>query len=478
VPLTKVTKFLQLASSMVDADQAQAQTLLERARTWRAPGPAVLHKAWMALVVSQLAWSRNEIGPDQIAALEEAALTFAANDHHEEMVLSLALSARIGFALGKVVCAILASSKAFMQVRASTTTRLLAAGVVLWYAPPSEDGRSDSLLAQIRNLAASSPPSIGKSVACMHLAFRDFKNILFRAGVPTDSEPYPPSATLTLDEAKQAVAQLCASMQAHVPNLQSILPGEPIPILLLASMHGFAYGSTACLRWTIEVANRCGDSAEPYIHSVIGVLHLRQSNHVAAEKHLRYALDGYRRRARVGEGWPWYFYLSLALRAQGKYRDALEATDQFMSHRHHVYQHYRSAAAALQVPRAEPTDQSRAATAQYPVRQLSSKPPYVAAAIAWMEANLHQQIDIDDIVAASGVSRRTLEMGFRNFRNRTLAAELRQMRMQRARELLRSAAWSLSDVRLSVGYRSASAFSRDFRKAFGVAPSKLNTIAF
>ena len=47
---------------------------------------------------------------------------------------------------------------------------------------------------------------------------------------------------------------------------------------------------------------------------------------------------------------------------------------------------------------------------------------------------------------------------------------LRQLRMERARQLLDDTTCPVAAVMRSVGYRDASHFSRDFRRRFGVGP--------
>jgi len=54
----------------------------------------------------------------------------------------------------------------------------------------------------------------------------------------------------------------------------------------------------------------------------------------------------------------------------------------------------------------------------------------------------------------------------------TPAAYIRQLRLERARQLLEKGAGTVSEITFMVGYSNTSAFARAFRDAFGEAPSR------
>lgn len=60
------------------------------------------------------------------------------------------------------------------------------------------------------------------------------------------------------------------------------------------------------------------------------------------------------------------------------------------------------------------------------------RPFYVKRAIEWMHANAKQKGSLEDLAAASGVSVRTLQLGFRNFIGLSPMAYLLNFRLQRA----------------------------------------------
>ena len=64
-----------------------------------------------------------------------------------------------------------------------------------------------------------------------------------------------------------------------------------------------------------------------------------------------------------------------------------------------------------------------------------------------------------------GAARSNLERALRN-----RLAELKQVRLERAAQLLCSSADAVAAVARRVGYRNVSHFVRDFRRMFGVTP--------
>ena len=105
------------------------------------------------------------------------------------------------------------------------------------------------------------------------------------------------------------------------------------------------------------------------------------------------------------------------------------------------------------------------------------EPPYVVRARRHIESHLQTPLCVQDIVAASGASRRALEVGFREVHGRSPMAYVKELRLNRANALLCSSELSLTEIRGIVGYRSAPAFSTDFRKRFGAAPVQVRKSA-
>lgn len=101
--------------------------------------------------------------------------------------------------------------------------------------------------------------------------------------------------------------------------------------------------------------------------------------------------------------------------------------------------------------------------------------PGLAPLLHWIEGNLDRNLTLSDLERASGYSGRALQYAFKRRFGCGPMRWVRQRRLERAREVLlgRASRPSLSQLAGQVGYVNQSAFSRDFRQAFGVTPSAL-----
>lgn len=109
-------------------------------------------------------------------------------------------------------------------------------------------------------------------------------------------------------------------------------------------------------------------------------------------------------------------------------------------------------------------------------RSLSAcAPHYVRRAEAYIRANAREPITMDDLVAATRVSSRSLQNGFRRFRDTTPMAFIKAARLDLAREeLLRSGdPGSVTRIALGCGFTHMSKFARAFKARFGELPSAL-----
>jgi AraC-like DNA-binding protein len=101
-------------------------------------------------------------------------------------------------------------------------------------------------------------------------------------------------------------------------------------------------------------------------------------------------------------------------------------------------------------------------------------PFYVRRAEEYIRLNLCDELTLDDIVVAAGVSTRTLQAGFRSYRETTPLAYLKARRLERANALLAEAhrsGRSVTDVAFSCGFSHLSKFARDYALRFGENPS-------
>jgi transcriptional regulator GlxA family with amidase domain len=95
-------------------------------------------------------------------------------------------------------------------------------------------------------------------------------------------------------------------------------------------------------------------------------------------------------------------------------------------------------------------------------------------AIDFMQEHIAEPISLNDIAMAAKVSVRTLQQGFRQFRDTTPMAYLHELRMAAAhRDLLASdAKQGIADVALRWGFTHLGRFAAEYRKRFGQLPSQ------
>jgi transcriptional regulator GlxA family with amidase domain len=96
--------------------------------------------------------------------------------------------------------------------------------------------------------------------------------------------------------------------------------------------------------------------------------------------------------------------------------------------------------------------------------------PKLAEAVALMEANIGEPLTSEDVARLVGVSRRQLERLFRQHLDALPARWYLELRLERARQLLRESAQSILQIGLSCGFSSASHFSNAYRGHFGRTP--------
>ena len=97
---------------------------------------------------------------------------------------------------------------------------------------------------------------------------------------------------------------------------------------------------------------------------------------------------------------------------------------------------------------------------------------WVDRAKDYIAANYHRRLKVEDIAEALYIDRQYLRNLFVKHMGISTKAYLDNYRMMRAAELLELKERSVYIVALSVGYTDALAFSKAFRKHFGMPPSK------
>ena len=96
-----------------------------------------------------------------------------------------------------------------------------------------------------------------------------------------------------------------------------------------------------------------------------------------------------------------------------------------------------------------------------------------------METNIEKPLSLDEIAAATALSRRQIERLFKRHLDCVPNRYYLQMRLRRARELLLQTSMPIIDITTACGFQSPPHFSRCYRAQFGCAPSseRFNRVA-
>jgi transcriptional regulator GlxA family with amidase domain len=92
-------------------------------------------------------------------------------------------------------------------------------------------------------------------------------------------------------------------------------------------------------------------------------------------------------------------------------------------------------------------------------------------AVELMEANIREPISQVDLASFVGLSRRQLQRLFQKYLLCTPSRYYLQLRLQRARELLKQTDLSLVDISEQAGFVSNSHFSKSYKEFYGCSPS-------
>lgn len=102
--------------------------------------------------------------------------------------------------------------------------------------------------------------------------------------------------------------------------------------------------------------------------------------------------------------------------------------------------------------------------------------PVLAPALAALHRTPERKWTVADLAAASSVSRTVLDARFRHVLGRPPIRDLTDWRLHVAKELLATADLGMHAIARRVGYDSDEAFSRAFKRAYGLAPAHWRTM--
>ncbi len=102
--------------------------------------------------------------------------------------------------------------------------------------------------------------------------------------------------------------------------------------------------------------------------------------------------------------------------------------------------------------------------------RLGIQNPRLLSIIEIMEANIAEPVSLAQISQATGISRRHIERLFRHHLSRSPARYYLEVRLERAKRLLRHSNLPIIEVAVACGFVSASHFSKRYREHFGRSP--------
>jgi AraC family ethanolamine operon transcriptional activator len=106
-------------------------------------------------------------------------------------------------------------------------------------------------------------------------------------------------------------------------------------------------------------------------------------------------------------------------------------------------------------------------------RRAETRLKVVKRAVEFMRANLQEDIGVPEICAAAFASRRTLQYCFEEFMHTTPQAYLRALRLNEARRALKARAQQpITELASTLGFASASHFTRHYKLMFDELPSE------
>jgi len=97
--------------------------------------------------------------------------------------------------------------------------------------------------------------------------------------------------------------------------------------------------------------------------------------------------------------------------------------------------------------------------------------PKLQAVIILMEAHLEEPLELDQLAAHISVSRRQLERLFQRYLDCTPSRYYLNLRLTRARRLLKQTSMSVIEIGMLCGFISTPHFAKSYRGSFGIKPS-------
>ena len=98
----------------------------------------------------------------------------------------------------------------------------------------------------------------------------------------------------------------------------------------------------------------------------------------------------------------------------------------------------------------------------------------ITKVVRFLHDNYNEQHNIESIASHAGMSKSTLHHLFERFVGQSPIQYLKRIRLHQARLKIVTSGYSASEAAYEVGYKSASQFSREFKRQFGILPSRIS----
>jgi transcriptional regulator GlxA family with amidase domain len=110
------------------------------------------------------------------------------------------------------------------------------------------------------------------------------------------------------------------------------------------------------------------------------------------------------------------------------------------------------------------------------ITQRPLEPFFLKSADRFILEHIGETLPVGRLAEHCGVSQRTLEKAFTDLRGLTPVAHMRNLRLDHARRALDEGDVSVAQVATRFGFRSLTTFALEYRRRFGVAPSRTKRV--
>jgi transcriptional regulator GlxA family with amidase domain len=116
-------------------------------------------------------------------------------------------------------------------------------------------------------------------------------------------------------------------------------------------------------------------------------------------------------------------------------------------------------------------------TAEGAVVKRPLDPFFLKRADRFVEEHVGEAFTVTQLAQHCGVSSRTLQKAFADLRGITTVAHVRNVRLDHAHRALECDGASVAEIAAHCGFKSSTTFALEYRKRFGMAPSRTKRAA-